>query len=67
MVDTGESVRSFFGLWFDIRRRKQCEHFLGHEVVKALEADTGLKEIALLEDADALFRRVMEGVVERDI
>jgi len=59
-VDAGESVRPFFGSWYDIRRRKQCGYFLGHELIKDLEASLSLKKIALLDDFEERFRRMLE-------
>ena len=61
-VDAGESVRPFFGSWFEIRGRKQCGYFLGHEVVKAMEKDGDLREIALLDDVEGRVRRVLSEI-----
>ena len=62
VVDAGESIRPFFGSWFEIRGRKQCGYFLGHELVKRLETSMGMKEIALLDSKDARLRRELEGL-----
>ncbi len=58
--DAGESVRPFFGSWFDISGRKQCGYFLGHELVKELEASATLKEISLLDDTEARCRPILQ-------
>jgi len=59
LVDEGSSIRPFFGSWFEIRGRKQCGYFLGHELIKQLGTNMSLKEIALL-DQDARLRRELE-------
>ena len=59
-VREGRSVRPFFGSWFDIRGRRQCGYFLGHEMIKELEASATLKEIALIEDAENSTRAVLK-------
>ena len=54
-VDEEESVRPFFGSWYDIRGKSQTGYFLGHELIARLEGRLSLQEIALLEDyADRL-------------
>jgi hypothetical protein len=60
MADQGESVRPFFGSWYDLRGRKQCGYFLGHEVIRRLQATLDLKEIALLNDLEARCRHELE-------
>lgn len=64
-VDAGEPVRPFFGSWFEIRGRKQCGYFLGHELIKGLEEGLTFKEIALLDDIDDRFRCALEKVAGR--
>ena len=59
-VDAGESVRPFFGSWYDIQGRKQCGYFLGHELIRRLQASMSIKEIALLADDDPRLRRGLE-------
>jgi hypothetical protein len=59
-VDGGESVRPFFGSWLDIGGRKQCGYFLGHELIRQLEVDMNLKEIALLGSVDSKLRAELE-------
>jgi hypothetical protein len=62
-VDAGESVRALFGSWFDIRGRKQCGYFLGHELIRELERRATLSEIALLEDTEGQCRHFVEAFV----
>jgi hypothetical protein len=58
-VDADEPVRPFFGSWYDIRGRRQCGYFLGHELIMELEAKASLKEIALFDGMEEQFRRVL--------
>ena len=62
VVDAGESVRPFFGSWFDLCGRRQCGYFLGHEVIEKLEAGLSLKEIALLDDVEERCRHILEKI-----
>lgn len=59
IVDSGESVRPFFGSWFDIRGHRQCGYFLGHELIKELEASHTLEQIALLDDIEGTVRPIL--------
>lgn len=59
-IDNAGTVRRFFGSWFDIGGRKQCGHYLGHELIKELRATMSLKQIALLDDIDRRFRHLTE-------
>jgi len=58
-VDAGESVRPFFGSWFHLRGRRQCGYFLGHELIRDMEATADLREIALLDNVELRFRRML--------
>jgi hypothetical protein len=58
-VDQGESVRPFFGSWFEFQGYKQTGYFLGHELIKALENQHGLKEIALLDNLESNLRPLL--------
>ncbi len=60
VVDAGESVRPFFGSWFQLRGRKQTGYFLGHELVRHLETEMTLQEIALLDPADQRLRQALD-------
>ncbi len=64
-ADSGESVRPFFGHWFDIQGRRQCGYFLGHELVKQLAEHLTLKEIALLDQIDDRIRSSLEQIADR--
>ena len=46
-MESGESVRDFFGSWFEIQGRKQTGRFLGHEFIHWLEREHSLQEIAV--------------------
>lgn len=46
-TEKGESVRDFFGSWFDIEGKKNTGYFLGHEFIRDLENAYALKEFAL--------------------
>jgi hypothetical protein len=59
-ADADESVRPFFGSWFHIRGHRQCGYFLGHEAIRELECSANRKEIALLEDTEAIFRSILQ-------
>ena len=64
-MDEGLSIRPFFGSWFEIRGRKQCGYFLGHELVGQLETSMSLKEVALLDSEGVRLRRELEKLAER--
>lgn len=53
-VDAGEPVRPFFGSWFDLQGYRQTGYYLGHELIRILEADLTMAEIALLSEDDPL-------------
>lgn len=54
-ADKGESLRPFFGSWYDLQGYKQTGYFLGHELIKVMCQQLNLREIALLENvADQL-------------
>ena len=59
VVEAGGDVRPFFGSWFAIREYKQTGYFLGCEVIRQLEAQKTLQEIALLEDVENVFSDVL--------
>jgi hypothetical protein len=63
-VDTGEPVSLFFGSWFEICGSSQTGHFLGHEVIVELEKRLSLKEIALLDSAEAYARPILKQMME---
>lgn len=49
-VDADRDLRPFFGSWHDLRGYKQTGYFLGHELIKILQARAPLREVALLQD-----------------
>jgi hypothetical protein len=65
-VDAGESVRPFFGSWFQIAGRKQTGYFLGHEIIRRLEAHMTMREIALMDGVDGRIRSELEQLSPRE-
>jgi hypothetical protein len=65
VVDAGESVRPFFGSWYDSRGRKQRGYFLAHELIRELEAGMRLREIALLDDVEKRSRPILQEIARR--
>ncbi len=57
LAENGGDIRPFFGSWFDISGRKQCGYYLGHAVIRQLERDLSLTQIALLPDVDGEMKR----------
>ncbi len=55
-VDKGESLRPFFGSWYNIEGWKQTGYYLGHRVIRCLEASMDLREIAMLGEIEPLMR-----------
>jgi hypothetical protein len=45
-LETGESVRDFFGSWFEVRGRRQTGYYLGHAWIEAMESTASLRQIA---------------------
>lgn len=64
LVQEGQPVHQFFGSWYDIEGYSQCGYFLGHEVIKELEASASLREIACLDDIEQRFRIILERFAE---
>lgn len=48
LVDSGKTVRSLFGSWYDVCGYRQCGYFLGHEVVKCMSRTVSLKRLATM-------------------
>ncbi len=61
-VDQGQSVRPFFGSWYDLRGRKQTGYFLGQQAISQLADRMTLRDIALLESGPAVERTLREVV-----
>lgn len=63
-VDSGESVRPFFGSWFDLRGKHETGYFLGYEFVKILANALPLENVALLEDVEETARFMLTHMVD---
>ena len=61
-VGGGETVAPFFGTWYDLQGRRECGHYLGHEMIRAWQDELGLEEIATLPDEE-IKRLVMEALL----
>jgi hypothetical protein len=59
-VDAGRAVTDFFGSWFKIQDRSETGYFLGQELVRKLEKQSGFQPVALLEDIEAAARPILE-------
>ena len=62
-VDADESVRPFFGSWFELRGKSQTGYYLGCLAVKRLSEKHSIQEIALLEDPEGVLRPILEKMV----
>lgn len=60
-VDRGESVKRFFGSWYEVEGHAQCGYFLGHAMLKAWAAAQPLREIACL-PLDEIERRARKAL-----
>ena len=58
-ADQGEDMRPFFGSWFDLHGYKQTGYFLGHELVKALQEQMSLQEVAILTNIESNLRPLL--------
>lgn len=59
-----EKTKRFFGHWYDLRGRRQCGYYLGHEVVVKLEETEPIRSVALVpapEERIAKILRTMAG------
>jgi hypothetical protein len=65
-VDSGKPVSPFFGSWLEICGRSETGYFLGREMIKELEKQLTLKEIALLDNVESYSRPVMEKMAQND-
>lgn len=65
-VKCGEDVRPFFGSWFEVRGQKQSGYFLGHELVKRLEAQNSFEEIAVIDKIDDRFEQLVIEMASED-
>jgi hypothetical protein len=64
-VEAGSPVLAFFGSWFEISGKSETGYFLGREVVRELEKQLNLKEIALLDNIEAAARPILEKMAGR--
>jgi hypothetical protein len=64
-VEAGRPVVDFFGSWFDICGKSETGYYLGREVIRALEQQQDLHEIALLEQIEPTVRPIMERMAGR--
>ena len=60
-TDAGESLRPFFGSWYDIQGWKQTGYYLGHRIIRRMEVNMDLHDIALLGEIEPLLRHELEG------
>lgn len=58
-VDAGESVRPFFGSWYEIEGRSQTGYYLGRELINCLRALLSLHDIALLQPDDSRLKETL--------
>lgn len=65
-VKCGEDVRPFFGSWFQVQGQKQTGYFLGHELVKRLETQYSLEQIAVIDEIDPLFEELLVEIARED-
>ncbi len=63
-MDEGESMRRFFGSWYEIEGKSQSGYYLGCKVVKRLEREMSLKEIALLGNWSERMREEVEEIAQ---
>lgn len=63
-VDEGQSIRPFFGSWYELKGRKQTGYFLGQQVIDRLSETMSLKDIALLGSGVALEHSMRRVVAE---
>ena len=61
-VEGGETVRSFFGSWFELCGWKQTGYYLGHSVIRRMEIGMELREIALLDEFESRMRAELEAM-----
>ena len=58
-VGKEESVRDFFGSWFDIQGYSQCGYYLGCQIIDSLCRHKTLAEVATLEDYETPFCEIL--------
>jgi hypothetical protein len=65
-VEANEPVTPFFGKWFDLQGYRQTGYFLGHELLRLLEVDSTMVEIALLSEDDPVLAASVAKLAEQD-
>lgn len=58
-VDQDEDMRPFFGSWFELRGYKQTGYYLGEEIIKSLQEQMDLHEVALLTNIEGYLRPLL--------
>jgi len=64
-VEIGDDLKPFFGSWFEIKGRKHCGHYLGHEVILELERTSDIRTVARLDKVEEAVVSVLEGMITR--
>lgn len=64
VADYGESVRPFFGSWYEIRGHKQTGYYLGHQVLSDLVNGMEVSDIALI-DSGRQLEQIMRDVLQK--
>lgn len=59
-VQEGDTVRPFFGSWFDIQGKSAAGYYLGYRVIQELKKRIPLKELACLENPHVQLQPVLE-------
>jgi hypothetical protein len=66
-MDADQEIKDFFGSWFEIHGHSETGYFLGQELIRELEKQSPLQEIALLEDIAAVARPILEKIAGREV
>jgi len=65
-ANDAESIRRFFGSWFDIQGRKECGYFLGHALIKEMEKSLSMDDIASVDNIEEQCRRFLKNLAEKN-
>jgi len=66
IANSGKSVKPFFGHWYDLKGRKQCGYFLGHELIKELQENMTTKDLALLDNIEEKLKSTLERITDEE-
>jgi hypothetical protein len=66
VADGDGSLRPFFGSWYDIEGYSQTGYYLGHAVIRLLEQELSLRQIALLDAEDGRLRGCLARIAAGD-